>query len=231
MASEQQIRWLTLLQRVQDQLSRYHDFALVVLDSECDEVTVPSGLPPICNTVNPDRSNRCWTLRRQAIARIVGTRQAVSLPCPNGRCCFVSPVGVGDDDYDTPVQYVVAGSGPPHAAESVRMIQDIFRLVCPPAAVAPEERPAAPAAAVTAPQPASVRGAYGTLTKREMEILALIGAGLSNREIAEHLYVSQSTVKTHITHLLLKLGLNNRTEAALYALRESIRPSPTPHRR
>jgi len=230
MASEQQVRWLTLLQRVQDQLSHHHDFSLVVLDTECNEVTVPSGLPPICNTVNPDRSNRCWTLRRQAIVRIAGTRQAVSLPCPNGRCCFVSPVGMGDDDYDTPVRYVVAGSGPPHAAESVRMIQDIFRLVCPPA-VAPEERPAAPAAGATAPQPAPVRGAYGTLTRREMEILALIGAGFSNREIAEQLYVSQSTVKTHITHLLLKLGLSNRTEAALYAVRESIQPSPTPHRR
>ncbi|HEY8345975.1 MAG TPA: LuxR family transcriptional regulator [Symbiobacteriaceae bacterium] len=216
MVLEQHVRWLTLLQRVQDQLSRHLGFSLVVLDAECNEVTVPSGLPPICNTVNPDRSNRCWSLRREAITRIQGSRQAVNLPCPKGRCCFVSPAGVDDDDYETPVQYVVAGSGLPQATESMRLIQDIFRVVRPPIAPAPAARPAAS-------QPAPVvKGAYGTLTKREMEILALIGAGLSNREIAKQLYVSQSTVKTHITHLLLKLGLNNRTEAALYAARESI---------
>jgi len=221
MPSEQHIRWLTLLQRVQDQVSRCHDFSLVVLDVECTEVTVPSGMPPVCNAADPTRSSSCWNLRREAIARIQGTRQAVNLPCPRGRCCFVSPLGADVDDLETPVQFFVAGSGSAQATESVRLIQDLFRLISPPAAPQPEPKSAA------APK-TQVKGAYGLLTDRELEILRLIGAGLSNRAIAEQLYLSQSTVKTHITHLLLKLGLNNRTEAALFAVRESLCQDPSP---
>lgn len=219
MPSEQHIRWLTLLQRVQNQVSRCHNFSLVVLDGECTEVTVPSGMPPVCNAADPSRSSTCWNLRREAIARIQATRQTVSLPCPRGRCCFVSPLGTDADDIETPVQYFVAGSGSAQATESVRLIQDLFRLISPPAAPQPEPAPAAASRT-------RVKGAHGILTERELEILRLIGAGLSNRAIAQQLFLSQSTVKTHITHLLLKLGLNNRTEAALFAVRESLCPAP-----
>ena len=223
MPSKQEIRWLTLLQRTQNQLSRLHGFSLVVLDPDCNEVTVPSGLPPACAAADPTRSSACWNLRREAVARIQRTRQTVSLPCPRGRCCFVSPLGVDPDDFETPVVYFVAGSGPAQAAGSVRLIQDLFRLVRPPAAPGPGPG-ARPEDASPAATPWAAEGEAGLLTEREREILALIGAGLTNREIASQLYISQSTVKTHITHLLMKLGLNNRTEAALYAVRESICP-------
>ncbi len=54
------------------------------------------------------------------------------------------------------------------------------------------------------------------LTPREEEILALIAQGSSNREIAQHLYISEKTVKNHITNLLGRLGLRDRTQAAIY---------------
>ena len=60
------------------------------------------------------------------------------------------------------------------------------------------------------------------LTEREVEVLQLVARGFSNNDIAEELVVSERTVRTHISNILGKLHLANRTQAALYALREGI---------
>jgi NarL family two-component system response regulator LiaR len=60
------------------------------------------------------------------------------------------------------------------------------------------------------------------LTEREMEILQLVARGMSNQQIAERLIISERTARTHISNILAKLHLANRTQAALYALRQGI---------
>ena len=60
------------------------------------------------------------------------------------------------------------------------------------------------------------------LTEREVEILVLVAQGLPNQEIAEALVISERTVRTHVSNILSKLHLANRTQAALYALREGL---------
>lgn len=60
------------------------------------------------------------------------------------------------------------------------------------------------------------------LTEREVEVLRLVARGLSNQHIAEQLVVSERTVRTHISNILGKLHLANRTQAALYALRKGL---------
>jgi DNA-binding NarL/FixJ family response regulator len=74
------------------------------------------------------------------------------------------------------------------------------------------------AAALMAPDPA----AASPLTARERDVLAEITQGRSNREIARALSLSEKTVKTHVSNVLMKLGVADRTQAALLAVRRGL---------
>jgi DNA-binding NarL/FixJ family response regulator len=65
-------------------------------------------------------------------------------------------------------------------------------------------------------------GRAGSLTEREREVLGLIADGRSNREIARALVLSEKTVKTHVSNILMKLDLADRTQAALWAVRHGV---------
>ena len=68
----------------------------------------------------------------------------------------------------------------------------------------------------------SATGSEEGLTDREQDVLHLIADGMNNREIAEKLVISEKTVKTHVSNILSKLHLDDRTQAAIYALRHGL---------
>jgi DNA-binding NarL/FixJ family response regulator len=94
------------------------------------------------------------------------------------------------------IKVVASGDGLLAPSVTRRLIQEFARQPGPPAP------PAAPLA---------------TLTQREREVLSLIGAGLSNGELAARLYISEATVKTHVKRILMKLGLRDRIQAVVFA--------------
>jgi NarL family two-component system response regulator LiaR len=71
-------------------------------------------------------------------------------------------------------------------------------------------------------QPSEPPPAGVPLTPRELEVLKLLARGLPNQDIAETLVVTESTIRVHVSNILGKLHLANRTQAALYALQEGL---------
>ncbi|MFD3499860.1 response regulator [Streptomyces sp. NPDC058676] len=104
------------------------------------------------------------------------------------------------------VRIVAAGDALLAPGITRRLIAEFSRL---------DDRPRAP-----------LKERVGGLTERETEVLALIAQGLSNAEIAERLVVAEQTVKTHVGRILVKLGLRDRTQAAVFAYESGlVRPS------
>ncbi|MFV0134662.1 response regulator [Streptomyces sp. HMX87] len=110
------------------------------------------------------------------------------------------------DQLAEAVRVVAAGDALLAPGITRRLITEFSRL---------RERPRAP-----------LKERVGDLTERETEVLALIAQGLSNAEIAERLVVAEQTVKTHVGRILVKLGLRDRTQAAVFAYESGlVRPS------
>ena len=80
----------------------------------------------------------------------------------------------------------------------------------------------APEAAVRLMREVSAPKDPQALTERETDVLKLIAQGMANKQIARSLYIGEKTVKTHVSNILLKLGVNSRTQAALFAARTGL---------
>jgi DNA-binding NarL/FixJ family response regulator len=78
----------------------------------------------------------------------------------------------------------------------------------------------------TSPQPSPEAAKIATLTEREHEVITLIGEGLRNKHIAERLYISEATVRHHLTSIFAKLDVADRFELAIYAYQHGLAKPP-----
>jgi two-component system NarL family response regulator len=116
----------------------------------------------------------------------------------------------GDEDVYRAVQagargYLLKGTFPEGTLEAIRIVHAGQRLFAPEVAGRLAERVASP-----------------SLTAREVGVLELVAKGMSNKEIGAALFVAEDTVKNHLKHIYAKLGVTDRTEAALLAVQRGI---------
>ena len=120
--------------------------------------------------------------------------------------------------HDLPAPLVLSAA---FAADADRTCKDAApragRLAQPPQ----WRRGAAPAEPV-APAPSTENGNAAGLTRRELEVLSHLVAGRSYGEIAAALFISEKTVSVHVSHILAKLGLKDRTQLAVFAIRNHL---------
>ena len=118
--------------------------------------------------------------------------------------------------------YLLKDVGPPELVRAIRTVHGGEALLHPAVAARVLEEVAAPAPAPAPVRtPAPQRRDTG-LTPREREVLALVARGLANKRIAQELGIAEKTVKIHVSRILHKLGVADRTQAALYAVREGL---------
>lgn len=111
--------------------------------------------------------------------------------------------------------YVLKDAPPDEIMRAVRAVVDGDSVISPKVAGRLVERLRSTVAVATTPPPPS-------LTARELEILRLIATGMENQEIAARLVISPSTAKNHVANVLDKLGLENRVQAAVFAVKAGI---------
>ena len=109
--------------------------------------------------------------------------------------------------------YLLKASGPEELVEAIRQVYSGNASLHP--AIA---RKLLEELSETSPQ----QPAEDPLTEREKQVLRLVAQGQANQQIADQLAISEATVRTHVSHILAKLELSSRTQAALYALRRGL---------
>jgi DNA-binding NarL/FixJ family response regulator len=152
----------------------------------------------------------------EATRRIIRARH-------NTRVMILTTFGLDGYVYDAlragASGFMLKDARPEEIAAAVRIVASGDALLAPAVTRAViEEFARQPAPATDVEPPAAV----AELTPREQEVLALLVRGLSNPEICEQLVISEATAKTHVAHILQKLGLRDRVQAVIYAYESGL---------
>jgi len=147
---------------------------------------------------------------------IEGTKRCLAV-CPDTRVIVLT--SMPDDELVVPavragaLSYILKDISADELAETIKKAVSGKPTLHPVAAQRMMQELTAP------PRP---REGVEEISPREMEVLRLIAQGLSNKEIGDRLFIGERTVKTHVSHLLEKLQLQDRTQLAIYALQNKL---------
>lgn len=193
----------------------------LILESESDIVVVDEAedgeqAVRLANRENPDVV--LMDVRMPAIDGLEATRQ-ITEANQDIRVIVLTTFDV--DDYVYGALRAGASGFLLKDAEGDQLIEAIRVVASGEALIAPSITKRLIAEFAGRPESRVVEG-LGELTERELEVLAQIARGLSNSEIAEELYVSETTVKTHVSHILAKLQLRDRVQAVVVAYESGL---------
>jgi DNA-binding NarL/FixJ family response regulator len=172
----------------------------------------------------------CMDVEMRGIGGIEATRQLTSDPAGTAHVLMLTTFE--REDYLLAALDAGASGFMLKNARAEHLVDGVRAIAAGEALLAPEltravieraiagERNAAASAIVTTNPPVDVPPE--NLTEREFEVLRLIAQGLSNEEIAEHLVIGRTTVKTHVSNVLMKLSLRDRVQAVAYAYRNGL---------
>lgn len=199
---------LAKLQQIQDQLSEEYDLSLVLIDCNDNEITLPSKLPAECCKAE-NEGMQCSGFRRQLIKEANHSADASIHCCPYGLYVNIHLTGLAP--RSNPI-YLVSGR-----TKKIQELKKRLNLL-----LALYSLPLHWPEKISNINQSKRTEAQSKLTRQEIKILSFIAAGLSNKDMAYKLCISESTVKTHVAHILDKLSLENRTEAGIYALKNGL---------
>ncbi|MGB9791548.1 MAG: LuxR C-terminal-related transcriptional regulator [Thermacetogeniaceae bacterium] len=204
---------LARLQQLQDILADRSRLCLVLMDSKGEELTIPSRLPLIC--ISEGHQLSCASEIRLLIKKCRKQDAPVIEQCPHGYYIFGLRTSIATPEEEA---YLIGGR-----TDDLKRIQDELPLI---SAIYKLPLNIAPSAEETKKKQSEdgtpVPEALRLLTPQEIKILYMLGSGFSNKMIASKLYISPNTVKVHVSRILQKLNLSNRTDAALFAVESGL---------
>jgi DNA-binding NarL/FixJ family response regulator len=163
-------------------------------------------------------------IRMPGVDGIEATRRIVAADGP--QVIVVTTFGVDEHVFEAlragASGFLLKNTPPEQLAEAVRVVSRGDALIAPEVTRSLIE---AFARTPDSPSPVPVQ-LRNTLTPREIEVLTLLASGVSNAEIAETLFISEATAKTHVSHILTKLGLRDRTQAVVLAYESGLVEPP-----
>ena len=165
-------------------------------------------------------------IRMPRLGGIDATRRLTEAPGPTVRVLVLTTFDLDEYVYEAlrsgASGFLLKDASADELAQAVRVVAAGDALLAPNIT----KRLIAEFSRVSAGPRAPSRERVGALTERETEVLSLVAQGLSNAEIAVRLVVAEQTVKTHVSRILVKLGLRDRTQAAVFAYESGlVRPA------
>ncbi|MGW2283812.1 response regulator [Streptomyces phaeochromogenes] len=141
----------------------------------------------------------------------------------------------GEDDYilqalgGGAAGFLIKSGEPEELIRGVRAVAEGAAYLSPKVAARVVTHLAVTGEGTLAGRRSAARDRVGALTARERDVLAFLGSGLSNGQIARRLHVVEGTVKAHVSSILARLGVDNRAAAAVVAHEAGVLPPPPPH--
>ncbi len=226
---------LAKLQQLQDLYSKHYRLSVSLYDGECARFLIPSnyGMPHCRTCVKEETFCQCFF--DQSFQHVKKQASSLLMTCPFGLSAAFIPLGLclETNTVPQPYYYLLVGKvklsdnntgvfseEAPQLTQSGEMTTEEFQEITQIVAFNLEmilsliKLGGIPLQKRTAIK----KEDYAKLTQREKEILHLVSIGMSNQEIANNLFISDHTAKVHISNILRKLQLNNRTKLALYEI-------------